>query len=577
MYLRKIKKKSKGKTYIHYALVESVYTPKGPRQRIICSLGDLSPGSKEHWLEVARKLEAGLAASPAGPRPFQRVKAPVEPACETVSVKPGETRVEHSRPAGDLAVALEFWRRLGVDLILKSAGLNQRARTIVCVLTLNRFVRPVPDSDLLAWAESTALLDLLDTPREWLRREAVEHTLEQLPAVKAAVEKQLADQEHEILTSDNQARFSTVFCLDGCHWGYERNCMVGVGFNPDGLPLLHQTYLSRGSPWHAGIEGLLRALSPHGDAFGEWVILPRSMASAVRFLSAGVKCAVFCSPAQRDLWLPEFAGLEIESAPERQFGLPEFGRGYTMLAARSCRRDSTTYVICSELRQRHREELSRIAQEREFQSDICALQSALRAGQLQDPDLISELIQSLRRHYFRPGGYYDLTYTPGAHALHYAVNVERRAAAQMWDGATLFRTAEPSPDPAELWVMADAAARTASEAARVLARVRSSPRACSVEAQVFISLLAQRLQGWISKALSASAQRPLPVWSRLHRLLYAHHMATVALAVAGGGTMRIRMPVSAEEQQQSVYRQLGMDADLTVPRARCESGSPSDR
>jgi len=33
----------KGKTYTNYLLVESQQTPKGPRQRILCSLGALAP------------------------------------------------------------------------------------------------------------------------------------------------------------------------------------------------------------------------------------------------------------------------------------------------------------------------------------------------------------------------------------------------------------------------------------------------------------------------------------------------------------------------------------------------------
>jgi len=43
MYIRKTRKSHKGKTYTNYLLVESVSTPKGPRQRIICSLGSLDP------------------------------------------------------------------------------------------------------------------------------------------------------------------------------------------------------------------------------------------------------------------------------------------------------------------------------------------------------------------------------------------------------------------------------------------------------------------------------------------------------------------------------------------------------
>ncbi len=43
MYVRQTTRRYKDKTYTNYLLVESIHTPKGPRQKVICSLGDLSP------------------------------------------------------------------------------------------------------------------------------------------------------------------------------------------------------------------------------------------------------------------------------------------------------------------------------------------------------------------------------------------------------------------------------------------------------------------------------------------------------------------------------------------------------
>ena len=60
MYIRKTRKSHKGKTYTNYLLVESVSTPKGPRQRIICSLGSLAPAPSEQWLDLAHRLAASL-------------------------------------------------------------------------------------------------------------------------------------------------------------------------------------------------------------------------------------------------------------------------------------------------------------------------------------------------------------------------------------------------------------------------------------------------------------------------------------------------------------------------------------
>ncbi len=61
MYMRKSTRHYKDKTYTNYVLVESVHTDKGPRQKAICSLGDLGPKPRHEWLALARKLENALS------------------------------------------------------------------------------------------------------------------------------------------------------------------------------------------------------------------------------------------------------------------------------------------------------------------------------------------------------------------------------------------------------------------------------------------------------------------------------------------------------------------------------------
>src|ERR1700722_17070317 len=60
MYVRKTVRRYKDRTYVKYLLVESVLTEKGPRQKVVCSLGDLSPRPPEQWLALARKLQDAL-------------------------------------------------------------------------------------------------------------------------------------------------------------------------------------------------------------------------------------------------------------------------------------------------------------------------------------------------------------------------------------------------------------------------------------------------------------------------------------------------------------------------------------
>src|SRR5215831_15978344 len=105
MYIRKTTKISTGKAYTHYLLVESVHTPKGPRQRTICSLGRLAPGPLEQWHALARKVEASLA----GQLSLESQARPLEPLVDTAPPspqRPGPSTAQET-PVGPEQVALE--------------------------------------------------------------------------------------------------------------------------------------------------------------------------------------------------------------------------------------------------------------------------------------------------------------------------------------------------------------------------------------------------------------------------------------------------------------------------------------
>ena len=105
MSLRKTTKISKGKTYTHYLLVESVHTPKGPRQRTICALGSLGPGPLEQWHALARKVAVSLA----GQRSLEPTALPIELMVDKAPPdpqRPGPS-TDQGRPVDPEQVALE--------------------------------------------------------------------------------------------------------------------------------------------------------------------------------------------------------------------------------------------------------------------------------------------------------------------------------------------------------------------------------------------------------------------------------------------------------------------------------------
>src|SRR5262249_38936522 len=160
MYLRRTTRTHQGKTYVNYQLVESVRTPHGPRQKTICSLGDLGPGSREEWVRRARKLEHAVAGQEDLLEPSDRqakrivakaqskraydierrapMSAPLQSGSGPITIDPNLITTERHRQAGAVHVGHEFWKRLGLDDILKEEHLSARSRQLLCAMTLNR-------------------------------------------------------------------------------------------------------------------------------------------------------------------------------------------------------------------------------------------------------------------------------------------------------------------------------------------------------------------------------------------------------------------------------------------------------
>jgi len=131
MYIRKASRVYKGKTYFNYLLVESILTPNGPRQKVVCSLGDLSPRPKHEWLALAHRLQSALGgqedlfpsptAAPVLDPLLAKVKSPAAAGLpeatgkdkELLPVRIDGVRCEQSREAGPAHVGYQFWQRLG--------------------------------------------------------------------------------------------------------------------------------------------------------------------------------------------------------------------------------------------------------------------------------------------------------------------------------------------------------------------------------------------------------------------------------------------------------------------------------
>jgi hypothetical protein len=165
MYLRRNTKKKNGADYDCWTLVESVRTARGPRQRIVATIGKLPGLDREErigWDEIGRILSGK-------PKPEAELFCPSEDPPSWATVNINSVSVERLRHFGDVYLGLLLWNRLGLASFCKEQipyGREDIAWSVIaCVLVLARFCAPSSELQIAeSWYAKTALDDLLGIP-----------------------------------------------------------------------------------------------------------------------------------------------------------------------------------------------------------------------------------------------------------------------------------------------------------------------------------------------------------------------------------------------------------------------------
>src|SRR5712664_4334679 len=311
MYIRKSTRTYKDKTYTNYLLVESVQTSKGPRQRIICSLGSLEPAPAEEWLGLAHKLESALEGQESLQDSSEQIQGWVEKARRkkrgrsprdedrsgsAVTIEADKIEIEQAREAGRVHVGHQLWGQLGMNRILQEAGLSERACTLTEVMTLNRLICPRSEHAMPDWIRRTALGDILKHDFSKLQDEALYRNLDRLHPKREHIERELANKEKTMFNLDDTVYLydltSTYFegqaqANPQAKRGYSRDkrpdckqVVVGLVLDRDGFPKAHEVFDGNRQDQTTVDDMLTRLEERTGRRGGATVVVDRGMAFA---------------------------------------------------------------------------------------------------------------------------------------------------------------------------------------------------------------------------------------------------------------------------------------------------------
>jgi transposase len=614
MYIRKSIRLYKGKTYTNYVLVESVMTPKGPRQKTICSLGDLSPRRRQEWLKLAHKIEDALVgqsdlldaneaevadivrrvrarragdhahADPASPSLRQRASGGA-----LITVDPSRVTTEQHREAGPVHVGYQFWQRLELDRILNDCKLSPTVRRLACVMTLNRLIAPAAEHAMPDWIRRTALADILGADFDKLEEDPLYEVLDKLHPHRAAIEAALAARERSLFNLDQ-----TIYLYDLTSTYFEGLCarngkakrghsrdhradckqlVVGLVLNRDGFAITHEIF-----PGNAQDRTTLATMLDRlGERVrlqeGSTVVIDRGMAfdaNIADIKKRKLHYIVASRQPERDRWLADFDDTDGFTPVLREPSPLNPAQKKTMIEVKTCsgEGDEQTYVLCRSEQRIAKDRAIRTKQEVRLIADIEKLSRRIAEGKLVKPAKINQAIGRLQERYPRVARYYKLCHEPETPTLVSEFDADKHRKAEQLDGCYLLKTDHKNLSGDEIWRIYTLLTR-----AENAFRDMKSPLAVRpifhhleprTESHIFLCLLAYHLLIAIEKTLLDQGIHTS--WTSLRDILKTHQACTVVLPTSDGSCLRIRKAATPEPDVQQLYQKLAVSPQVMAPQ-----------
>src|SRR6266496_5077232 len=621
MYIRKASRSHNGKTYFNYLLVESVLTPKGPRQKVICSLGDLRPRPRSEWLTLAHKLQAALSGQPDllaaqapdpeverlvaqvqsmhPPQPSTPLTEPSTKASDLVGVHIDQVRAEQSREGGPVHVGYQFWLRLGLDGILARAELSERSRQLTCAMVLNRLIHPASELSMPAWIRSTALPDILRVDFQDLSEDALYRNLDKLHPQRRTIEAALAERERTLFGLDQ-----TLFLYDvtstffegralanpKAKRGYSRDhrsdckqVLIGLAVNRDGFPLAHEVYAGNRHD-STTLEEMLTALDQRiGLLPGQTVVVDRGMSgeqNLKKIVARKLHYLVAEPYGARNDWVEEFENDEDFSEVKRETSPANPFQRKSTIRVKLRQVDGETHVLCISSERKGKDRAIREAHEKKLLVDLEKLEKRVAKGKGRGtkPAEVLESIGRLRERYSRVARYYRMEYDSQTKVFRYSLDEAKRGRAEKLDGSYLLKTDRVDLSADEAWriytllTKAEAAFRTLKSP--LGERPIFHHKEGRVEGHIFLCVLAYHLLMSIERTLLDAGVHTS--WATVRETLKTHQINTVVLPTDGGTVLRIRQASTPEAAHLEIYKTLGVAAEIIRPHktwSSAEEGS----
>lgn len=572
MFLRRIQRKKSGQEYDYWALVESIRTERGPRQRVVATIGKLPGLDKEErigWEEIGRILSGE-------PLEADLFKGPIEPP-EWAVVNTRGIQIERVRRFGEVYLGLALWKRLKLDEIFKALQTEGREEipweNMFCVLTLARLCQPSSELAIAEnWYEKTALDDLLGIHHDKVNDDRLYRALDHLLPHKDKICRHLQDRYSEWFGSKFDFLFydltSTYFegqCIlnPQAKRGYSRDnrpdckqVCIGLVVNTEGLPVGYEIFDGNRRDVTTLEEMVDLMEVKYGKAQRVWV-LDRGIVSEenLDFLrKKGARYIVGTPRSALKKFEKELAGKNWS----------EVGYGVEAKIARHPDHGQEKFILCRSEGRMEKERAMLTRQVDGLDEKLQKIKSGILKRRLKDDFQIAQRIGLWRGRYPKAERLLDVELVKDKNGQTKDLKIKRRMDRANWaekaNGYYLLRTNLAEEDPKNLWraymqlVQAEKAFRLSKSDLEMRPIFHQDEH--RVQAHIFVCFLAlamyKSLELWAAaNGLGSSPAKLLKEFRQIHSM-------DIVLPIKDRNPARLRIVAKPDEQVRVLLHKLGL-------------------
>lgn len=461
MFLRRYRRTKDGKVHTYFALVESVRTDAGPRQRVVAHLGELNANEERRWQRTVVFHNRQGDGEQLRLFPDDDVALPDDP--DVVRVRLRDVRWTNARRFGDVWLARWLWQYVGLDRVVE-AHVPQGKETIapadiVAIEVINRLCQPCSEFALAEhWYASTALDDLLGIPDEAVSKDRLYRTLDQLLKAQVPIKDNLKQNlgtlfqlEYDLLLYDLTSSYFEGLAEENelAQRGYSRDhrsdckqIVIALIVTRDGFPLAHQTFAGNTRDLSTVKHIVDTTEARFGKSERVWV-MDRGMIDeeSLAFLS---------EPGRRYLLSTKRHALnefQSELASPGWQRLPD----NLDVEVKLRKRDDVHYLLARSKPRRAKERAMRRRQRRGLATALKKLHARVSKGRLKKRDKILEAVGRFKERFPKAHPFVTIRVGASYREFTYVWNVAKFKDALRRDGAYLLRSNQAGWSAQEFW------------------------------------------------------------------------------------------------------------------------------